>query len=117
MQSDVLADWKHVLLTKYCVQHANLHGEHGKSLLFSSGAVNQHRLEFGLHADYVQHDPVRSEKNHPHDRPRLCRPYLSIFSANYYNCCLSFHHLHSHLLLRAHDAKGMICHFKAAVIL
>lgn len=48
MQSDVLADWKHVLLTKYCVQHATLHGEHCKSVLFSSLQVQSTSIGWSL---------------------------------------------------------------------
>ena len=74
------------------------------SLLFSD-KVDQHRLEFGLYAEYVQHDPIWSERNPPHDKSCLCWPHLSIFSTDHCNCCFSFHHPGSHLLLRVHVEK------------
>lgn len=115
MQCDVLTGWKHALLKEYCAQRANPQWEHGKSLLlflFSSGKGHQHRLEFGLHAEYVQHDPVWAQRNPPHDRPCLCRPHLSIFSANHYNRSRSFHPPHSHLLLSVRVTKGKPCRCK-----
>lgn len=95
-----------------------IYNENKTSNLFSSsGEVNQHRLEFGLHADHVQHDPIWSEKNTSHGRLPLCWPHLSIFSANHCDRCLSLHPPHSHLLLRVRDKKGVTCRRKAAVIL
>lgn len=95
-----------------------IYNENKTSNLFSSsGEVNQHRLEFGLYADHVQHDPIRSEKNTSYGKRRLCWPHLSIFSANHFDRCLSLHPPHSHLLLRVRDKKGVTCCRKAAVIL
>lgn len=91
----VLVCWKHVFLKNKNFKAFKL------LLLFPPpvGEENQYRLEFGLHAEYVQHDPIRSENNPPYEQRRLRRPHLSVFSANNYNCCLNFHHHRSHLLL------------------
>lgn len=92
IQSDVLAGWKQVLLRK--------------ERLFPSGQVHERWLESGLHADHVQHDPVRGEENPPHVEPRLCWPPLSLFSTNHCDPHLGFHHPHSHLQMRAPDRAG-----------
>lgn len=65
-----------------------------------AGKENKHRMEFRLHARFVQHDPIWREGTLPHDEPLVCWTCPSVFSTYYYNLCFCVHHLCSLLLLR-----------------